>query len=194
MIVGNEGGLGSGKTIMSVRHLYQDFVKGIPIYSNIWLDFPHKKLDLNTIRKILKSKDINFASVFIDEITVFMDCRRSMNELNLLISYFILQSRKRGVKFYFTTQDFDMVDRRLLNHTDIMLECYMITKPFLFKGEIIKPEWDDILKIKHCKDWREYTLIDLRDRRQIKTRNFKLKISLYYSLYDTNETILPIDI
>lgn len=136
---------------------------------------------------------MKFASIMIDEITVFMDCRRSMNEINLLISYFILQSRKRGVSFYYTTQDFDMVDGRLINHTDFMVECYLIRKSFTYGKVKIIPEWDNILKLKHCLDWRKYTILDLRDRRNIQDTTFKLCIKPYYDLYDTDETILPID-
>jgi len=167
IIIGLEGGLGSGKTIMGVRYLHQNHTDSIPIYANFWLSFPHTTLDVNKIKDILKDKYMKFASIMIDEITVFMDCRRSMNEINLLISYFILQSRKRGVTFYYTTQDFDMVDGRLINHTDYMIECYLILKSFKFNNVRILPEWDNILKLNHCKDWRKYTILDLRDRRKI---------------------------
>lgn len=177
LIVGLEGGLGSGKTIMVVRYLVKDFNNGIPIYTNFKMEkIDWNKLDVLEILKMDKEKiNIQNLSLAIDEITVFMDCRTSLKKMNRLISYFILQTRKRNVTLYYTTQDFNMVDLRLTNHTDIRITCEKIRNP---EG-------------KFYKHWRKYTLYDLRDLKNFKYRSFKLKISKYYGYYDTNEVILP---
>ena len=106
MIIGIEGGLGSGKTIMIVRYLVKDFFKDIPIYANFHLKkIDYKVLDVIKILQMDENKvKLGNISIGIDEITVFMDCRTSMSKMNRFISYFILQTRKRGVTLYYTTQ------------------------------------------------------------------------------------------
>lgn len=186
MIIGIEGALGSGKTVQMIRYLYKDkFNLGNEVKTNFKTVFS-KPLDILGILGITektKMKDINIktapnlnnVSIGIDEITVFMDCRRSQSKMNLLLSYFILQTRKRNVQLYYTTQDFGMIDTRLFAHTHIM-----IIANFMYdenENEI--------------QDWREYSVIDLRNKRNIQITRFNMKISNYYDLYDTNEIILP---
>lgn len=186
MIVGLEGGLGSGKTIMEVRYLKKDAGKGIPIYANFHLKkIEYKLLDVMEILKMDQDKvNLGDLSLAIDEITVFMDCRTSMKKMNRFISYFILQTRKRNVTMYYTTQDFGMVDKRLINHTDVRIICEKIPK--------YKEDKDgNLIKDGYVTHWREYTIYDLRDRKNFNWRQFKLKISPYYDYYDTNEVILP---
>jgi hypothetical protein len=177
MIIGIEGGLGSGKTLLMTRYLVKDFKKGIPINANYGLKkIKYEPLDVMKILELDKDKvNLDDLSLAIDEITVFMDCRTSMRKMNRFISYFILQTRKRNVTLYYTTQDFDMVDLRLINHTDIRVFAEKIPKG---KGE-------------YYKHHRKYTIYDLRDRRNFRWRQFYMNISKYYDFYDTNEVILP---
>jgi len=186
IIIGVEGGLGSGKTILIVRYLYKDDKKGIPVYANFHLkNIRHKLLDVMEILQMDKSKsDINNMSLAIDEITVFMDCRTSITKMNRLISYFILQTRKRNVTLYYTTQHFGMVDKRLINHTDIRIIAEKIPK---YKKSL----QGDIISDGYYNNYRKYTIYDLRDLKNFKWKSFKLKISDYYEYYDTNEVILP---
>ena len=177
MIVGVEGGLGSGKTILIVRYLLKDSRNGIPIYANFHLkDIKYELLDVMEILEMDKERvNIGDLSLAIDEITVFMDCRTSMKKMNRFISYFILQTRKRNVTLYYTTQDFNMVDLRLINHTDIRIVAEKIKRK---DGT-------------YYENWRKYTIYDLRDLKNFRWRTFNLKISPYFGYYDTNEVILP---
>jgi len=174
MIIGIEGGLGSGKSLFMTRCLYNDSLKGFDIYANYGLNFPHSKLD---IRDILESStDLQNISIGLDEITVFIDCRTSISKMNRLISYFILQTRKRNVSLYYTTQDFMMVDKRLTNHTHIQVICESLYRS---DGSMLE-------------DFKRYTVFDKRDiNRNIRPKTFMLDISPYYDKYDTNEIILP---
>lgn len=185
-IVGLEGGLGSGKTIMEVRYLVKDYLKGIPIHANFKLKkIDYEPLDVMKILEMDKEKiNINSLSLAIDEITVFMDCRTSMKKMNRFISYFILQTRKRNVTMYYTTQDFNYTDLRLANHTDIRIFCEKI------KATEDTPRSEVDIK-GFYKHWRKYIIYDLRDLRNITVRKFKMNISKYYDYYDTNEVILP---
>jgi hypothetical protein len=172
MIVGIEGGLGSGKTLMMARYLAKDcLVHHRDIYANFWLDFEYKKLN---VRDMLDKKaNLLNVSVGIDEITVFADCRSSMSELNKLISYFILQTRKRNVCLYYTTQDFAMVDKRIIQHTHIRIFCSKV------KG---KPADYPI---------RRYEILDIRDSLLNPPQVFYMDIRPYYHLYNTDEIIEP---
>lgn len=172
MIVGIEGGLGSGKTLMMSRYLSKDFHRlHRVVYANYWLNFDYKKLN---IRDMLdKKQSLLNVSVGIDELTVFADCRNSMSELNKLISYFILQTRKRNVCLYYTTQDFGMVDKRIIQHTHVRIFCSKV------KG---KP--DDY-------PLRRFEIVDIRDSFNNPPQVFYMDIRPYYDIYNTDEIIVP---
>ena len=173
MNIGFEGGLGSGKTIGMVRYLKKDYDNGMELK----LNFGMRNLDFEwlDVTKILEEKDLHNVSIGIDEITVFADCRKSTSRMNRLISYFILQSRKRDVNVYFTTQSFSYVDFRLMNHTHFQILCEKI---FDRDGK----EIDGV---------RRYVIFDVRDLRNIKMHKKLIDITQYYDYYDTHEIILP---
>ena len=180
MIIGIEGGVGSGKTIMMVRYLLKDSLKGNMVYANFGLkNIRYKPLDvLEILRLETNQKSLSNVSIGIDEITVFADCRMSSSIVNRLFSYFILQTRKRNVILYYTTQDILMIDIRLRRHTDIIVEA-----DFVFdEDDMIHP----------IKDIRRYEIWDFRDpRNSYMARNFIMNIKPYYKYYDTNQVILP---
>lgn len=173
MIVGFDGGLGSGKTLLMTKYLKEDADKGITVYSNYGLNFKHGSLDL--LDFLENNPTLYNVSIGIDEITLFMDCRTSASKMNRLISYFILQTRKRNVTLYYTTQDFSMVDLRLINHTHIQIVC---EKLFFPNGQ----EIDDI---------RKYKVFDFRNPKDIRTHSFIMDIRDYYGLFNTDEIITP---
>jgi len=177
MIIGIEGGLGSGKTLLMVRYLKKDADKGNDVRANFKLiDINYKPLDVMEILELNAGGfNLNNLSIAIDEITVFADCRSSMKKMNKLLSYFILQTRKRNVTLYYTTQDINMVDLRLANHTDIRIVAEKIPKN---KGG-------------YYENYRKYTIYDLRDLRNFRYKKFYLDIRPFYKYYDTNEVILP---
>lgn len=174
MIIGIEGAIGSGKTVQLVRYLYKDKQMGNRVMANFKLNFG-EPLDVMSILEMNEThENLNNVSIGIDEITVFADCRRSMTKMNLILSYFILQTRKRNVQLYYTTQDLSMVDVRLYRHTDIVVFC-----DYIYNSN------------KAVDDWRRYKVFDFRDRKRPTISRFDMNISKYYGLYDTNEVILP---
>jgi hypothetical protein len=178
MIVGIEGGLGSGKTILMTRYLVKDFKSGHRIYSNYGLkQIDYELIDLSKILDMHKDGfNLSDCSLGIDEITVFADCRKSGSKLNRVISYFILQSRKRNVDIYFTTQNLNMVDFRLLDYMDFQILCEKVHNKVGLEVE----------------GYAKYTVFDLRDIRNITIKKFVLKLTNYYQFYYTNEVILPL--
>lgn len=177
MIIGIEGFLGDGKTIYMVRCAKIDFNNNRKIYSNIKL-FGIKYYNL-VIEDFLNKEESNKfknCTMLIDEITLFMDCRRSHRKENIALSTLLRQSRKRSIDIYYTCQSLDETDLRLIRYTSVFViaqRCY--TK--LNSGEIIEIE-----------NYRQYIIIDSRKRKENLTR-INMEISQYYNSYDTDEII-----
>jgi hypothetical protein len=176
MLIGFEGGLGDGKTILLTKYLMDEhYHNKRPIMSNFNLTkIPYKKLD---VLELLENKaELYNVCVGIDEITVYVDCRMSSSRANRFFSYLVLQSRKRDVDIYYTSQSLGMLDFRVVNHTPITVLC--------------KKMYDK--QNKEIKDYRYYTIFDLRNIRHISAKHFIMYIKPYYDCYDTNEIIDPL--
>lgn len=121
LVVGIKGLKGSGKTLFMTILLYQEYLKGKKIYTNYKVNFPHETIDVQEMINL----DINLKNsvIAIDEIHMICDARRSGKKQNILMSYFILQSRHRSVNFYYTTQFDRQVDARIRENTDINIVC-----------------------------------------------------------------------
>ena len=128
MIIGYLGTRGKGKTLSCVREAYEHQLKGYRIYSNIKLsDKYFKDWSLINGNMLLEwvngDKQFNKAFFILDEVHVYLDSRAGPSKRNILISYFILQTRKRDVRLGYTTQFFNQVDKRLRNPTEILVVC-----------------------------------------------------------------------
>ena len=161
-----------------VRYVKKDHIKGNTIYANFKLkNIPYKPINIKEIMELdKKNTELNNVTIAIDEITLFADARRSSSKMNRMLSYFILQSRKRNCQIYATTQNWKMIDKRMREHTHILIEA--------------KKLYNDAHMEKQ--DIRRYVLYDMRDPNHIATKRFVMDISKYYEDYDTNEVIQPI--
>jgi len=183
MLIGIEGNIGSGKTVYAIRCLKIDYANNRKIISNTPL-FNIEYEDFN-IEKFMSNDDIyrkslNNATILLDEITVYMDCRLSGSKQNLLMGYLVLQSRKRNLDIYYTTQNLDLVDyKRLVKYTNIIV----------YAQEIYVKNPDG--KTESLENWRNYTIIDMRKYRDNVTQ-FNMKISPYFKFYDTDFIIEPL--
>lgn len=185
MLIAIEGGLGTGKTVMLLRYLINDGKLGHKIFANFGIiGLPYNNIDIGELlQKESSNLEFKDATIGIDEITVFVDCRTSTAKRNRIFGYFVLQSRKRNVNVYYTSQDLGMLDFRLTNHTHIVVLCDFEYRNYK-KG-------DRILRLK-VKNRRRYTIIDFRDPHNVKRKSFTLDISAYYPYYDTDEIIRPL--
>lgn len=168
--------LGSGKTLYLIRNLVEDYRRGKKIYCNININnIEYEQLFLEDFLDETKTDMFKNATVGIDEITLFMDCRHSMQ--NTFMSYMFLQSRKRKLNFYLTTQDYTMLDNRLLPYVAIHVTT-----------ECIFDKYNNPLK-----DYRKVTVTDLRNRLMVTENSFIMNITNWYKYYDTNEIVKPIN-
>lgn len=184
MLIGIEGFLGDGKTVYMARCLKKDFEIGRDIYTNLHLkDIPYKFFDIDEFLNNDNNDKLRNATIGLDEITTIMDCRLSGSKSNIAFGYLVLQSRKRNVDIYYTTQSLDLVDyKRLIKYTTIFVIAQRMYEKIVYENGKVE--------LKEVEDWRNYTIIDERKRKENVVR-FNLKISDYYDIYDTDEIIKP---
>lgn len=121
LVVGIKGLKGSGKTLLMTILLYIEYKKGKKIYTNYKVSFPHKIIDVKKMIEL--DVELQNTVIGIDELHMICDARRGGRKQNILMSYFILQSRHRSVNFYYTTQFDRQVDVRIRENTDINMVC-----------------------------------------------------------------------
>ena len=121
LVVGIKGLKGSGKTLFMTILLYQEYLKGKKIFTNYKIHFPHEIIDVNKMVEL--DIELKNSAIGLDELHMICDARRSGKKQNILMSYFILQSRHRSVNFYYTTQFDRQVDARIRENTDINMVC-----------------------------------------------------------------------
>lgn len=121
LVIGLKGLKGGGKTLVMTVLLYLEYLEGKKIYTNYEVSFPHEILDVDKLVRLDKS--LENAVIGIDELHMICDARRHGKRQNILMSYFVLQSRHRSVNFYYTTQFDRQIDVRIRENTDINIVC-----------------------------------------------------------------------
>ena len=97
MIITFVGTVGSGKTLAMTYEAWKYYRQGFKVYSNYNLSFPHTKLTKAVFDGMIAHKEqLQDAVLCLDEIHVWLDSRSSMQKKNKVITYFILQTRKRA--------------------------------------------------------------------------------------------------
>jgi len=188
MIIGIEGGIGSGKTLSMVNLGLEDLYKGKKIFTNVKLKKVKKYRDRITyltkekvtdIFHLVKSGEFNMenSTILIDEAHNYIDSRNSASSKNKIFSYWILQSRHTGkgsCDIIYTTQELRQIDVRLRNNTDWIIQPNIIGTQR--RGKIKVPvliRLDITAKIKH--KWRK--MISYID------------VGISREMYDTHELI-----
>ena len=155
------GAIGSGKTLLMtwILNAQRKNQNNKDIISNYHLTFPHHSISFDQIQEM----ELKNCVVGLDELTVWLDSRLSMSKQNRIISYFILQTRKRDVDLIATTQDFGMLDLRMRRQTNFLIESEKL----------------DL-------DYYKYTIIRFGDMKQT---SFYFRPKETYNQYDTNQII-----
>lgn len=171
MIIGYIGNIGSGKTLSMVKRAYEQYKRGKKIYANFKLNFPYEPLTMDKLMDMKNDNtDLKDSCVLIDEAHIYLDSRRSASKVNVVLSYFVLQSRKKSCDIYFTTQFIGQVDKRLRDPAHIYVLC----------------------KTRQINSTTHITL-NILELRKVEGNETKLKAFVsnpYFELYDTNEIVV----
>jgi len=121
LVVGIKGLKGSGKTLLLTILLLMEYMKGKKVFTNYKVFFPHEIIDVKKMVEL--DEDLENCVIGISEMHLICDARRHGKEQNILMSYFVLQSRHRGVNLYYDTQFERQIDIRIVENTDINIVC-----------------------------------------------------------------------
>ncbi len=132
MLVSFEGVQGTGKTTAAVAlavERAEEFHRRI--VSNVHLNYKnYTHFDLAWFLENLTNHELEDCVIVFDEAYQIMDARSSGTKLNKLFSYFIVQTRKRGVDAFICTHHLDHIDKRTRRAIDIRGACrYQEEKP-----------------------------------------------------------------
>lgn len=165
-IVGNRG---SGKTCFMTFLALKYHAEGKAIYSNYHLhNIPYKPMTLKEMAEL--PEELTNAVVLMDELHVGADSYDFMKSSSKAFYMFATQLRKRKVNWYYTTQIFTQVAKRIRMQTDYLITMENTKKEHLFN-------------------------VHIYDRRKVENVNdpinrFTFDGTAYFSEYDTDEVIL----
>jgi len=124
VLVSFEGVQGSGKTTAAVALAYEEWKhNGRRVITNQHLNFEHTRFSLEWFLEHLADHELEDCILFLDEMYQIADSRSSQSKLNKLFTYFVVQTRKRGVDLYLCTHHLDHIDLRLRRAVDIRGSC-----------------------------------------------------------------------
>lgn len=176
MIIVFTGTVGGGKTLSMTVEAYKYYRQGHAIYSNYWLNFPHTLLTAKRFREMIEEKEqLQNVVLLLDEAHIWIDSRGSMTKKNKMISYFILQTRKRNVRLLATTQHYHQLDKRLRDTADIVCFCQNVSN---------KTSLVDVGKKVLIHQQYYYVWDPMKPNRQR-----VLYANPYFSLFDTREIV-----
>ena len=190
-----EGVMGSGKTLSACALAYLEHTRGREVISNVHVNFPYRQLDTQFFVDHMMDTELSDCVMVLDEAYIYLDARTSASKLNKLFTYFIAQTRKRGVDLYVCIHHIDTVDKRLRRAIDVRGTCrYRKEIPCLkCKGEkevqIKKTE-----EYEPCDRCNAYGIsgtanVTFFDMRTGKRRKLKIHGPNFFPLYDTKEVI-----
>ena len=163
------GKQGSGKTALITKLLFDNYHKGIKIFSNYTLfNIDYKRIDLEMLLDML-DKDpsvLNNSIILLDEIHIYLDSRDLMRKNNRRFQFVFSQLRKRKILLLATTQYIMNVDIR------IRRQCMNV-----FEMEHI---YKDLFKV---------TTHDIDGYFTEEISSYNIVLNDYYDKYDTNEII-----
>lgn len=163
MIIGFVGPRGHGKTLGMTERLIAKKRSRRTVLTNYGPNCADGVLDAQLLSEM--GEDLQDCAMGIDEIHILLDSRRSGSKRNLLLSYFILQTRKRNVSLYYTVHAIGNIDKRLRGATDYFIFASKTGHPHIYQYVV----WDNL------------------NNRQL--GRYFLDGRKYYNEYDTNKTI-----
>ena len=131
-IIGNRG---SGKTCFMTFLALQYHKEGRKIYSNYHLNnIPYQSMTLKEMSEL--PDELTNAVVLMDELHVGADSYDFMKSSSKAFYTFATQLRKRKVNWYYTTQIFTQVAKRIRMQTDYLITMENTKKENIFKTTV----------------------------------------------------------
>jgi hypothetical protein len=140
-VIGFVGPRGSGKSVGAARTVILDYMlRSKTVWSNMEIGF-NRIYNGNSIPAVSRSLDrlslgeldevYSKGIIYVDEVNLMMEARRSMSQGNLMFSYILQQLRKRQLTIIWSAQSEQHCDDRLRFQTDIIISCsdVSITRP-----------------------------------------------------------------
>lgn len=129
MIVLFIGERGSGKSTGIVSTAL-DIYPYRQLVSNLTIKLPNiQKFNINML---LDNENVG-RDFIIDELSQYIDKRRSMSDMNVLFSHAFYQSRKFQNDFYGAIQDETIIDERDKKEVDLRIYCYNFITYYYYK-------------------------------------------------------------
>lgn len=169
------GGRGHGKSAYATYKAIYDYqIRGKAIYSNFWIDIPHRAPNLNN-----PSERIENASVIFDEAYITANARLSMSRQNRAINYAVFQSRKADIDLYFVAQLGRTIDILIRDSADKITMCRA-----LYRDE------NGVLRVKdRDTDTIEAVSIITYDQNNDRFKSAIFDPKPFYAYFDTRERI-----
>jgi len=171
-----EGTLWEAQQIYKVEgeETYREHKK---VICNNHLNFPYTHFDPKYFLEHLEDEEMEDCILILDEAyQMGLDSRSTSTKYNKLLSYFIAQTRKRGVDLYLCTHHIDALDKRVRRAVDIRGTCRFNKGPLEESKPISKRRYN-------------WATIRLRDMRNGNGRRIKIYGPAFWGLYDTTERI-----
>lgn len=202
-----EGNQGTGKSLTCTAILVENFIAhSRKVIANTSLAIPYTKFDLKYFLKHFEDDELSDCELWLDEMYQMLDSRSSQGKVNKLLTYFIVQARKRHVNLYVCTHHIDHVDKRLRRAVDVRATCQFVDEdPCLrCQGEKFFPKDQpvDALGVPmpehtcgRCygegkTGWAYPLLYNKRaTRRNERYQRLVIPAARYWNLYDTEERI-----
>lgn len=162
------------------------------VISNDHLQFPYIHFDPQYFLTHLQDEELDECILLLDEAYLYLESRASQSRMNKLFTYFIAQTRKRGVDLYVCTQHIDVVDKRLRRAVDIRGTCRYYKEDPCKKCGGSGKDGKNGESCDRClgwgvTGWATTTLLNRRTGRRNRIRVFG---PAFFWLYDTRE-LLP---
>lgn len=196
MIVGIRGKQGNGKTatLAWLAHHYHSL--GFEIYANFWIN----DIDFHYVTCVEDIEKIRSGYAFFDEFFVWIDSRVSgYSDVNMIVTGILMKARKRGYSLFYESKLIHMIDRRIRENTDYVLEpdIYYDQNGTLEKIEQsmlhpidLKPYLDQLWVLS---DKYEFAGEKLTRMDEDQAEEIQFSLSSVMNTYDTKEEISGLD-
>ncbi len=186
--------MGSGKSLTACALAKSDFDRGREIVTNNRYQFPSTPFDtVYFVDHMAEENVLENITLVLDEAYLFVDSRSSQTKLTKLFTYFVAQTRKRGVDMYVCIHHIDTVDKRLRRAIDIRGTCrYRKEDPCKkCKGEGVLSKTGEICPECLGRGETGYVTVSFFDMRSGKRSRIKIHGPTFWGLYDTRELVAP---